>query len=301
MNRLLICEAISAFIGHCRYEKNLDEKTIRAYEADLKQFQVLSCAVDMAQIEKTQIQIWLRSLSPFKHKTIKRKLATLKCFFSFLELDYEWFNNPLRRMKIKLKEPATLPRIMSIDEIRLILNVLDQKMVNSHGQQHFLCIRDAAIIELLLATGIRVGELCKLMYEDVNLLQGFVKIHGKGKRERVVAICQKETLDALLAWSVLRKSDNSYFFVNRLNLPITPQNVRQMVHGIVSGAELSNRITPHTFRHTFATLLLEEDVDIRYIQQILGHSSIKTTEIYTHVTAKKQREILLNKHPRRRV
>ncbi len=301
MNRLLICKAISAFIWHCRYEKGLDEKTIHAYETDLKQFEELSCAKHVAQIEKTQIQIWLKSLSCFKHKTLKRKLATLKCFFSYIELDNEWFNNPLRRMRIKLKEPATLPRIMSIDEIRLILNALNQKAVNSHGQQHFLCIRDLAIIELLLATGIRVGELCKLTYEDVNLSRGFVKIHGKCNRERVVAICQKETLDALLAWSVLRNPSNSYFFVNRLNLPITPQNVRQMLHGIASNARLSNYITPHTFRHTFATLLLEEDVDIRYIQQILGHSSIKTTELYTHVTTKKQREILLHKHPRRKV
>lgn len=301
MNRLLVREAISAFIWHCRYEKSLDEKTIYAYETDLKQFEELSCAKYLAQIEKTQIQIWLESLSCFKHKTLKRKLATLKCFFSYLELDYEWFNNPLRRMDIKLKEPATLPRIMSIDEIRLILNALDQKALSSNGQQHYLCIRNLAIIELLLATGIRVGELCKLTYEDVNLSHGFVKIHGKGNRERVVAICQKETMDALLAWSVLRNPGNSYFFVNRLNVPITPQNIRQMLRRIVSDARLSNNITPHIFRHTFATLLLEEDVDIRYIQQILGHRSIKTTEIYTHVTTKKQREILMHKHPRRRV
>ena len=204
-------------------------------------------------------------------------------------------------MSIKMKAPSALPLIMTIDEVRTILRLVYDKARSTHRQQHYLGVRDSAIIELLFATGIRVDELCKLKNEDVNLASGFIKIHGKGNRERVVAVCQDETLNALRAWLDNKKSDGPYFFVNRLRRPITPQNIRQIIHNLVSESNIKKNITPHTFRHTFATLLLEEDVDIRYIQQILGHSSIKTTEIYTHVTTKKQREILLTKHPRMRV
>ena len=297
----LISEAISAFIWHCRYEKSLNEKTICAYEADLKQFEKLSCANILADVGKTHIQVWLKSISTFKHKTVKRKLATLKCFFSYTELENDWFNNPLRRMSIKLKEPSILPIVMTLDEVRTIINVVYDKARNAHGQQHYLGVRNSAIIELLFATGIRVDELCKLKNEDVNLSSGYIKIHGKGNRDRVVAVCQEETVNALRAWSDKKNNDCPYFFVNRLMRPISPQNIRQLIHNLVSESKIKKRITPHTFRHTFATLLLEEDVDIRYIQQILGHSSIKTTEIYTHVTTKKQREILLSKHPRMKV
>ena len=273
----LISEAISEFVWHCRYEKSLNEKTICAYETDLKQFEELSSVNNLADVEKMHIQIWLKAISIFKHKTVKRKLATLKCFLSYIELENDWFNNPLRRMSIKMKESSSLPTVMTIEEI------------------------NSAIIELLFATGIRVDELCKLKNEDVNLISGFIKIHGKGNRDRVVAICQEETITALQKWSNKKNTDSPVFFTNRLNRPISPQNIRQMIHGIVSESNIQKSITPHTFRHTFATLLLEEDVDIRYIQQILGHSSIKTTEIYTHVTTRKQREILLSKHPRMKV
>lgn len=297
----LISEAISEFVWHCRYEKSLNEKTICAYETDLKQFEELSSVNNLADVEKMHIQIWLKAISIFKHKTVKRKLATLKCFFSYIELENDWFNNPLRRMSIKMKESSSLPTVMTIEEIRTILTIVYQKARNGKGQQNYLGIRNSAIIELLFATGIRVDELCKLKNEDVNLISGFIKIHGKGNRDRVVAICQEETITALQKWSNKKNTDSPVFFTNRLNRPISPQNIRQMIHGIVSESNIQKPITPHTFRHTFATLLLEEDVDIRYIQQILGHSSIKTTEIYTHVTTRKQREILLSKHPRMKV
>lgn len=298
MNKKLISEAISEFIWHCRYEKCLNGKTIRAYEMDLKQFETLLRVKDISDIKKTHIQIWLEALNHYKHKTLKRKLATVKCFLAYYELENDWFNNPMRRMQIKIKEPCTLPVTMTLEDIRSIFNIVYQKSLNSQGQRRVLSIRDLAVLELLFATGIRVDELCKLTKDDIDLSSGFVKIHGKGKRDRVIAICQDATIAALSSWLKMRNSDNTFFFLNRLNHPITPQNIRQMLHKVSSEAKIKKLITPHTFRHTFATLLLEEDVDIRYIQQILGHSSIKTTEIYTHVSTKKQREILLNKHPR---
>lgn len=301
MKETSISVAISEFIWHCRYEKCLNEKTINAYETDLKQFEELSRAILLEDVDKTHIQNWLKAISHYKHKTIKRKLASLKCFISYVEIENDWFNNPLRRMSIKVKEPSSLPTVMTMEEIRTILCTVYKKANNGQGQKHYLGIRNSAIIELLFATGIRVDELCKLKNEDVNLSSGFIKIHGKGNRDRLVAVCQKETITALQTWLNMKNPDNPVFFINRLNRPITPQNIRQMIHNVVSDSKILKHITPHTFRHTLATLLLEEEVDIRYIQQILGHSSIKTTEIYTHVTTKKQREILLSKHPRMKV
>jgi integrase/recombinase XerD len=165
-----------------------------------------------------------------------------------------------------------------------------------------MAVRNVAIIELLFVSGIRVSELCDLRLCDVNLSCGRLRIVGKGDKERIVDICQRKTLNVLTEWIVFRAdaiSSNEPFFTSRLGKKLSPQSVRWLVRDVVTDLGIKKHITPHTFRHTFATLLLEEDVDITYIQQLLGHSSIVTTQIYTHVNLQKQHEILSKKHPRR--
>ncbi len=133
---------------------------------------------------------------------------------------------------------------------------------------------------------------------------GEVRIIGKGNKERIIHICQPETLQALHRWLELKNGaceSQAPFFTNRLHRGLSTQSVRQMIRHIVTAAGIEKHVTPHTFRHTFATLLLEEDVDVRYIQSLLGHSSIATTQIYTHVNMNKQRQILQTKHPRKRI
>ena len=163
-------------------------------------------------------------------------------------------------------------------------------------------LRDTAIVELLFATGMRISELCTLKCEDVNLYDGIILIHGKGNKERRIQIGNEEVLQILNEYNNNYKTGikhNNYFFVNQSGNAIIDQSVRRMLNKYTALAGIDLHITPHMFRHTFATSLLEADVDIRYIQEMLGHSSINVTEIYTHVAVSKQKDILTNKHPRK--
>lgn len=294
-----ITTAIEEFLWHCRFEKNLDDKTINAYNVDLRQFAgTINSISALNEISKSEIKKYLQSISHFQHKTIKRKLASLRAMLNYFECEDESYINPMRKMQIRMREPMRLPTVMNLDESRKILRTVH---LNTKEYSTSTAIRNIAVIELLFATGMRVSELCNLKNKDVDIIQGTIRIIGKGDKERVIYVCQKETISALTQW-LGTKTDNdgeSPFFTNRLNRPISSQSVRHLVHRLVRSAGLNKHITPHTFRHTLATLLLEEDVDIRYIQSILGHSSISTTQIYTHVNLSKQKQIFQVKHPRR--
>lgn len=167
-----------------------------------------------------------------------------------------------------------------------------------------MCLRDIAILEMLFATGARVSEMCSLTPDDIDLEYHSVRIFGKGSRERIVQIENTDVLEILREYSSTFSSDitfSGYFFVNRLHRRLSEQSVREIINKYALLCREDIHITPHMFRHSFATLLLEEDVDIRYIQRLLGHSSITTTQIYTHVAMSKQREILSAKHPRNKI
>ena len=164
-----------------------------------------------------------------------------------------------------------------------------------------LLVRDIVTIEILFSTGIRVSELSNLKKNEINIKQGIIKIFGKGSKERIIQICDKEVLLLLKEYCILFKikdNETKYFLLNRLNNNFSEQSIRAMIHKYEEKLGLKN-ITPHMFRHSFATLLLEEGVDVRYIQNMLGHSSISTTQIYTKVNTKHQRKLLNTKHPRR--
>lgn len=167
-----------------------------------------------------------------------------------------------------------------------------------------MVLRDIAVLELLFATGVRVSELCSLQYNDMRLDEGEIKIYGKGAKERFVQIANTDVLEALYSHQEVYKdiiAQAGTFFVNRLGKPLSDQSARDIVDKYSKLAGVQTHVTPHMFRHSFATLLLEEGVDIRYIQRLLGHSSIVTTQIYTHVAGRKQRDILSAKHPRNKI
>jgi integrase/recombinase XerD len=196
---------------------------------------------------------------------------------------------------------------MNMNEVQQILNVLYKNLNNCNHDDAYkykTIIRDIAVIELLFASGMRVSELCQLTASDINLEEGVIKILGKGNKERIIQICQNETIKALRVYRNLYFEQiqvESLFFINRLGRGLSAQSVRLMIKNYIKQTEINKHITPHTFRHTFATLLLEEDVDIKYIQSLLGHSSISVTQIYTHVNTEKQKQILSSKHPRRKM
>ncbi len=298
------------FIKHCKYEKNLSSKTIKAYEIDLFQFTKFlidnKYTLEISLISKLQIRGFLEFISHLKPKSIKRKIATLKAMFNFLEYEDKIIVNPFRKMKIKIQEPKRLPKVMDI----LDINAIFKSAYDNNSSCKDLCsysysesLRNAVVIELLFATGARVSEISNLKIDSINILSGTVSIIGKGNKERTIQICNIETLSLLKNYikhfNTKIYNSGDYFLVNRFGNKLSDQSIRGIVKNLSCQSKIRKHITPHVFRHTLATLLLENDVDIKYIQSILGHSSISTTQIYTHVNHEKQRQIIATKHPRK--
>jgi len=301
---------IKDFIFHCQYEKNLSEKTIQSYKMDLNQFlnflEKNEYPIKLTLIDKIILKEFIKYISNKKPKTIKRKIATLKAMFNYLEYEDEILINPFRKMRIQIREPYAIPVVLTYNEIlKIFKNVYQLKNIqlDRNKYSYIEIIRDIAVLELLFATGIRVSELCNLKLYNVDKNFDSILVNGKGSKERMIQICNKETKSALRDYNDLfctKRNGGEYFFINRLNNPISDQSVRFMIKKYTTKINLQKKVTPHTFRHTFATLLLEEGVDMVYIQHLLGHSSIITTQIYTHVNRKKQKQILQSKHPRRK-
>ena len=302
---MILPKAIEKFRFHCIYEKNLSLKTMHAYDSDLNQFLEKFKNYKVNEISKFDLKDYVESLfnHSYKIKTIKRKIAVLKTFFNYIEFDEILEINPFRKLRLSLKEPKLLPKTLDIKEIKTILKYLyDLKHIYDKSTFRYkLLVRDIVTIEILFSTGIRVSELSNLKKNEINIKQGIIKIFGKGSKERIIQICDKEVLLLLKEYCILFKikdNETKYFLLNRLNNNFSEQSIRAMIHKYEEKLGLKN-ITPHMFRHSFATLLLEEGVDVRYIQNMLGHSSISTTQIYTKVNTKHQRKLLNTKHPRR--
>lgn len=301
---------IKEFLNHCMYEKNLSSKTIKAYTIDLTQLTNFliekNHSVEITKITKTEIRGFLEAISFLKPKSIKRKIATIKAMFNFLEFEDKIVINPFRKMRIKIQEEKRLPRVMDIKDVDAMLKSVYQKnrlceKFNSYA--YSATLRNAVVIELLFATGARVSEIANIKLENINVLIGAITIKGKGNKERIIEVCNKETLQLLKKYQnhfidKIQKS-GGFFLINRLGKKLSDQSIRGLVKNTSKSVGIQKHITPHVFRHSLATLLLENDVDIKYIQSILGHSSIMTTQIYTHVNRKKQRQILTLKHPRK--
>jgi len=299
--------AIAEFLLHCKFEKNLSPKTLKAYEIDLTQLhKFLNLKNLVIDISKEDLKSYLVSLSSLKPKSIKRKVATMKALFNYLEYEDKIVANPFRKIRIKIKEPQTLRGVLELREVIKILKLSYQNrsiIKDKSSYAYFESVRNIVVLELLFSTGARVSEIADIKSECVNLRSGTIIIKGKGNKERIIQICNAETLFILQEYFNLCKDykpkPTNWFLLNRFNNKLSDQSIRAIVHNICTKAEIPRPITPHIFRHTFATLLLERDVDIRYIQALLGHSSITTTQIYTHVTRRRQRQILASKHPRK--
>ncbi len=308
-HNMILTKAIENFKFHCKFERNLSIKTLQAYNIDLNQFEEFKNYkyIDLKDFDKYILKEYIQNLYSLKlkAKTIKRKVAVLKAFFNYLEFDEEIIVNPFRKINISIKEPKVLPKTMELKEIKKLLIYLYKKKKeyqNLDTYSYKALVRDIIVIEILFSTGIRVSELCNLKKDNINLQTGIIKINGKGSKERIIHLCDKEVKNQIKYYINLFEiysNISSNFFINRLGNKLSEQSVRLMIHKYQKLSGLTKYITPHMFRHSFATLLLEEGVDIRYIQHMLGHSSIATTQIYTQVNMKQQKKILNTKHPRR--
>ena len=294
---------IKEYLIYCEKHKNLSRHTLKSYGIDLAQFKTYKLNISLS---KEDLSEYIQHLhEKFKPKTIKRKIAALKAFVHYLYYQDIIEHNPFDKLDTSFKEPMLLPRTIPEHIIHKLLKAT-YDMIELAGSSYNkkTAIRDAAVLELLFATGARVSEICSLKEENIDLEAHTVRILGKGGKERIIQIENEDVLSILCRYKKLYENDiylTRFFFINNRHRRLSEQSVRTIISKLERQINSSIHITPHMFRHSVATLLLEEDVDIRYIQKILGHSSITTTQIYTHVTSSKQKEILRTKHPRNKI
>lgn len=294
---------IEDYLLYCQYQKRLDKKTLNAYRIDLSQFAEYSGSTDIIYTTPGTLEDFISKLHlKYKPKTVKRKIASIKAFYHYLEYKDFIEKNPFNKIQVKFREPSILPKTIPLHIVETFLATIYSQYTSAKTTyQKRNALRDIAVFELLFSTGIRISELCSLKYKDVNLRDGIILIYGKGAKERCMQIGNSDVLNVLTEY---RKEFSEeirscqHFFVNQAGRALSDQTVRRMIKKYTSIAAIDLHITPHMFRHTFATSLLEADVDIRYIQEMLGHSSINITEIYTHVAMNKKKDILTTKHPR---
>ena len=285
---------VENYLNYCQYQKRLTGKTLKAYRIDLNQFKNLK--------NKKDISVYIQQLhTTYKPRTVKRKIAAIKAFYTYLEKQDFLKENPFHKIDYRFKEPIRLPKTITLHE----LNHLYQSLyAYSKQTSNRVITRDIAILELLICTGIRVSEVSHLLKSNVFIRENTIIINGKGSKERIIYIDNQNLIQSLLSYQRLFQDEiekSPYFFINRLGHHLSEQSIRFMIVKYCHLFHIDSHITPHMFRHTFATMMLEEDVDIRYIQEILGHSSITTTQIYTHMSAHKQKEIMSHKNPRNKI
>lgn len=296
-----IVEACEIFIQHCGSVRKLSEHTTRAYRLDLNRFVGFAgTQADVNSCERATLQQYIEHLftqHQLKATSAKRHIASLRSLFRWLEDEGHVPEDPFRGARVRIQLPKRLPRVLSRGEVAALL---DQSPMNGDFIQ--LATRVAA--ELLFATGIRVAELAAVRDEDIDLSAGVITIIGKGDRQRRVFIPDSEIRDLLVAYRAARTKRGyaeTSFLVNSRGGAASPQFIRRLIRKLGEHVALTRRVTPHMFRHSVATYLLEEGVDIRYVQRLLGHRSIVTTEMYTHVADAALKSRVIERHPRKAI
>ena len=290
-------DAATAFILHCQSIRKLSPHTIRAYELDLGRFShFLGKRAAVVACDKHTIHDYVRHLfdaRELKESSVKRHLATLRSLFRWLEEEGESVEDPFRGARIRIRMPKRLPRVIARSDLRRLL-------VHDHSHS-FADLTGYIATELLFATGMRVSELASLLDAAVDVEEGTITIVGKGNRQRRVFV-PDELKSLLRDYRTARDrcaTGADTFLVNSRGAAPSPQMIRRLVRLHGERSAVRDRVTPHMFRHSVATYLLEEGVDIRYVQRLLGHRSISTTEIYTHVADAALKVRITERHPRR--
>lgn len=289
---------ISLFLDYLKYEKNFSNYTVINYEEDLKRFNdflVIKKANDINKINYALVREYLVYLHNHKYskKTVCRNISALRSFFKYMLKKGIISNNPM----ILISNPKldkTLPKFLYNDELEQILNIPDKSDV--------IGIRDALILEMFYSTGIRVSELSHLKLDDIDFANRKIKVFGKGSKERIVLYGAK--CDNLLKQYINRsrnkliKDDIPFLFINKKGKRLDENSIRLVIKDVLKKSGLNVKLTPHVLRHTFATDLLNNGADLRTVQELLGHENLKTTEIYTHITNDRLKQVYINCHPR---
>lgn len=296
------------YLTICQYQKLLSTHSIRAYRIDMGQFiayleSVSPQSLGIDELSKALLQGYIQQLmEKYSPSTCKRKIATLKAFLNYLEFEDIISVNPMRKVNTAFKEPRTLPNCLKLNDMEVLLQYMYDTLRNAASPYaRYQALQRIAFLELLFATGIRVGELCTLTLASVNIEQRFIKVYGKGRKERIVYIGSQSVLTALSMYLQLRlqqQSSSEHFFLNWKGANMREESARSSLRSCAYAALTGKHVTPHMIRHTFATLLLEEGVDIKFIQEFLGHSSVVTTQKYLHLTNLAHKTVLETRHPR---
>lgn len=290
---------VEEFINYLAVERGLADNTLDSYNRDLNQFKVFlekEKVEDMQKATRNVIMSYLLFLQKRGRATatVSRHLAALKSFYHFLLREKYIEKDPTANLESPKLEKK-LPHVLSVHEVEMLLN--QPKAIEPGG------IRDKAMLELLYATGIRVSELISLDIDHINLDMGYIRCFGKGSKERIVPVgsfarkCINEYLQKARAKLIKNRGEQA-LFVNQHGKRLTRQGFWKIIKKYARKAGISKEITPHTLRHSFATHLLENGADLRSVQEMLGHADITTTQIYTHLTKGRLREVYAKSHPR---
>lgn len=314
--------SISRFTAYLEAERNASHHTIDAYRIDISQFVSITFgdqavapfdwgAVDRFAARKFLVHYQKMGCSP---TTTSRKCSSLRSFYRYLLRENLVASNPFQNLPLP-KKGYPLPEVMSISEVTLLLDAPHNMAKENLGKKTsaassafamYQPFRDAAILEVLYSTGMRLGELAQLQIKDIDFLSGFIKVLGKGNKERLCPIGRPA---ARALQSNLEESERYLraladdkprggIFLNRHGNPITPRSIERMMKNYLLYCGLNPEFTPHTLRHSFATHMLDNGADLRSVQELLGHASLSTTQIYTHVSIERLKEVYEKAHPR---
>ena len=290
---------VDRYLNYLLVEKGLSSKTLEAYSSDIARFLRYLKNNGIHEITKTDTPMILQHLINLRNEGLSarsraRHLVTLRGFYKFLVQEKVLKNNPAETIDLP-KSTYKLPDVLSIQEVYRLLTTPELKRATG--------VRDAAMLELLYASGLRVSELIHLKLSDVNLDAGFVRALGKGSKERIIPMGSpaKEKIENYIQTArshILKDRVSPYLFVARAGRPMTRQGFWKLLKRYAQQTGLAKRITPHSLRHSFATHLLEGGADLRAVQLMLGHADISTTQIYTHVAREHLKKIHERFHPR---
>jgi integrase/recombinase XerC len=282
---------IELFIRHLEVERGVSAHTVRAYRKDLDEFsgyvKAVPDKIDMIDVRGFVAEQIGKGLSKI---TVSRRLSSIRSFFKFLYREGYIKCNPAKLVS-NPRVPKLLPRFLTVDDVF--------SLIEKPEGIGFIPARDRAVLELLYSSGLRVAELAGLNMDDINMRESLIKVRGKGRKERIVPVGSK-AIDALKSYTIERillKSKDNALFLNRMGTRLTDRGVRRIVVKYAKALFIQGRIGPHTLRHSFASHLLQGGADLRVIQELLGHSSLSTTQRYTHLDVTHLMDIYDKAHP----
>jgi len=288
-------EIIDQYLTLIQATKNLSDKTITAYRSDYNDFLRFIQEKRIDELTVLSYVQYLSQVRKLRSSTINRKLISIKMLMKYLyenritEQNYYLYH-------FRLKKERKLPKTLAVDEVKKLLNHIQMQHEQAIGSyKEWIAARNLALIDVLICTGIRIGEASNINIEDVCTPDRTILIHGKGKKQRIIYISSTKTWDNLLEWLKVRETREVHtnrLFVNRYGDQLSIHGIEYIFNSVKKATEINPKSTPHYLRHTFATNLLSNGADLRSVQEILGHSSVATTEIYTEVSTTRKRQVL---------